>query len=241
MSKLKLLSLLMLFITSTIAFSSCSDDEKNSPQNPLNPTIPKTKTMTVGETWNIGESGTLSTDNDFIVSVSSKHIAKAEHIGNCIISNGANMCKVSVKGRITLYKDPITQWGISKSQLISICGSNYIEQNGIIGYKSGDPDCPMVAYGFKNNGLSSVGVLVSTDKSETLAKFLVERFLPVEQSGYEYYFVNNNNPSKVTMAVMVSFYSIDYWMVTYVPVNESRASSPEYSDISALLSKMTSI
>lgn len=238
MSKLKLLSALMLFIASSVALSSCSDDEKDAPSNP---SIPKTKTMTVGDTWNIGANGVSTTDNDFIVSVTNKSVAKAEHVGDCIISNGQNKCKVSVKGRTVLYKDPITQWGISKSQLISICGNDYIEQNGNIGYKNNDTTCPMVAYMFKNNALSGVGVLVSTDKSETLAKFLVERYLPVEQSGYEYYFVNNNNPSKVTTAVMLSFYNADYWMVTYVPANKSRASFYKNSAISAMLSKMISI
>lgn len=235
MSKLKLLSLVMLFMASSLALSSCSDDEDTL----ANPTIPTTKSMTVGEVWSIKGSGTLITDNDFIVSISENHNVKAEHIGDCIISNGDSKCKVHVNGRITLYKDPVTQWGISKSQLISICGEDYIEQNGIIGYKNNDSTCPMVAYTFKNNALNGVGVLVSTDKSETLAKFLVERYLPVEQSGYEYYFVDNNNPSKVTTAVMLSFYNVDYWMVTYVPINESRASLD--FDISAMLSKIMNI
>ena len=238
MSKLKLISFLMMFIASTITLSSCSDDGKDAPSNP---SIPKTKTMTVGDTWDMGVNGISTTDNDFIVSVTDKGVAKAEHVGDCIISNGQNKCQVSVKGRIVLYKDPVTQWGISKSQLIAICGNDYIEQNGNIGYKNNDTTCPMVAYMFKNNALSCVGVLVSTDKSETLAKFLVERFLPVEQSGYEYYFVNNNNPSKVTTSVMLSFYNADYWMVTYVPANNSRAATEESSDISTVLSKMISI
>lgn len=229
---------MMLFIASSVALSSCSDDEKDAPSNP---SIPKTKTMTVGDTWNIGVNGVSTTDNDFIVSVTDKSVATAEHVGDCIISNGDSRCNVSVKGRISLYKDPITQWGISKSQLISICGNDYIEQNGNIGYKSNDPNCPMVAYMFKNNALNGVVVLVSTKKSEILAEFLVERYLPVEQSGYEYYFVNNNNPSKVTTVVMLSFYDADYWMVTYVSANKSRTTFYENSAINAMLSKMIGI
>lgn len=238
MNKFKVLLLATLFIIPAVAFLSCSDDEKD---NPANPTLPTNKTMTVGETWNISRSGTSTSDNDFIVSISGDNIAKAEHVGDCTIINGRDQCKVSVKGRISLYKDPVTQWGISKSRLISICGEDYIDQNGNIGYKSNNPACPMVAYMFKNNALNGVGVLVSTDKSDTLADFLIERYLPVEQSGYDYYFINNNNPSKATTAVMLSFYNADYWMVTYVPINASRTSSIIKSDINDMMSIITNI
>lgn len=236
MVKLKSLSLVMLFMALALSITSCSKDNDEEPIS-----IPQYMTIHIGDEYNLGLFSQWTTTNDFIASVSNNGIVTGLHVGECIISDGENKCEFSIRGNILLYDEPLTDWGISKSRLISICGSNYIESKGNIGYKTNNISCPMVAYMFKNDQLSAAIVLVSTAKTSTLAEFLLERYLLVEQSGYEYYFLNGNSMSKVTMAVGLTFYNVDYWMVAYIPVNQSRAEVDNDYNMRAIVNDLMSI
>ncbi len=227
----KILPLLLVFMGVTL-FTACSD-EKEEPKIP----IPTAKSISVGSSFSLKVQGDWKSSNDFVASVNNEGDVKAEHVGECTISNGKNRCKVTVTPKSNFLKEPITEWGISKSQLISKCGSNYKESGNSIGYLSNSNIGQITMYTFDSNGrLSSSVVTVSIGYTSELVDFLIERYQPIHVDGYDFYFTNGYSTQSITTAVCMSLYQYDknYWAVLYMPYGSSSRSFDEL-DLSANL------
>lgn len=218
----RILSLLLIFMGVAL-FSSCSDDKEDSAIS-----IPTTNSIPVGSSFSFGLSGNWSSSNNFVASVDNDGNVKAEHVGECIISNGNHNCIVTVTPKSNLIKEPITEWGISKPQLISKCGTDYQESGTAIGYKTNSNIAPMIMYSFDSyNRLSSSVVMVKTAYTSELVDFLIERYRPVTMDGYDYYFVNGYSSQSISTVIGMGLYKYDkdYWMVLYMPYSSSSRSS----------------
>lgn len=231
----KFLSLLIVFIVVTI-FSACSDKE-NEPTI----SIPTSKSITVGTSFSLGLSDNWRSSNEFVASVDGDGNVEAAHIGECTISNGKNSCKVTVTPKSTFIKEPIREWGISKSQLISKCGSDYKESGNSIGYISNSSIAPITMYTFdSNNRLSSSVIMVKTAYTSELVDFFTERYQPVSVDGYDFYFTDGYTAQTISTAVCLSLYkyNTDFWMVLYMPYGSSSRSFDRMIDLPNILSNL---
>lgn len=222
--------LMLLLIVIGVTFLQACSNEKEEPTNP----IPEAKSILVGSSFSLGQSGKWRTSNNFVASVDNAGNVSAEHVGECTISNGRQNCKVTVKPKSNLIKEPITEWGISKSQLISKSGSDYIKSGNSIGYKTNNSIAPITMYSFDNNDrLSSSLIIVDTNYTSDLADFLIERYQPVAVDGYDFYFTDGYTTQSITTAIGMSLYEYDknYWLVLYMPYGKSSRST-EDNDLS---------
>ncbi|MDE6651561.1 MAG: hypothetical protein K2K08_04040 [Paramuribaculum sp.] len=213
---------LLLMVIGVTLLSACSDD-KDEPKI----SIPSVKSISVGTSFSLGLSGNWRSSNDFVASVDKDGNVEAEHVGECTISNEKNSCKVTVTPKSNFIKEPVTDWGISKSQLISKCGNNYKESGNSIGYTSNSNIAPITMYTFDSSGrLSSSVITVKTTYTSDLVDFLMERYQPVAVDGYDFYFTNGYTTQSTSTVVGMSLYKYDksYWMVMYMPYGNSSRS-----------------
>lgn len=225
---------LLLLVAGAMLFSACShgNDEPGVP-TPTHPTtnsqVPTSKTISVGASFSIG-TGSWRSSNDFVASVDAGSV-KANHVGECTISNGKNTCKVTVTPNSNFITEPITEWGISKSQLIAKCGNNYKTSGKSIAYIStSNTIAPITMYTFDDNDkLKSSVVTVKTNYTAELVEFLTERYQLIAMEGYDFYFANGNTTNNISTAVGVSKYEYDksYWLVLYIPYGNSSRCSTE--------------
>ena len=214
--------LLLLIFIGVVLLSACSD--KDEPKIH----IPTNMNLSVGSLFSVGVSGNWISSNEFVASVDKDGVIKAEHVGMCIISGEGKQCRVIVEPKSNFLNEPIIEWGISKSQLISKCGNDYKESGSAIGYITNSTIAPITMYTFDNNGkLSSSAIVVKTNYSTELVDFLTERYQPIGMDGYDFYFTNGYTPQKTSTVVGMSLYKYDknYWVVLYMPYSYSSRSS----------------
>ncbi len=197
--------------------SSCSDDKDE-------PVTFQDLSMTVGESVEIGKHEAWLSTNDFVATVSDG-ILKASHVGKCTVINKKDQNRIfhiTVSPKITFITEPLLKWGTSKSSVIAKYGQDYKVSGDAIGYSTGDIIMPLVTYVFKNNGLSSAGILVSTIYTESLGDFLCERYQPIKMDDPDiFYFVNGYTSNTITTVVMMSLFNTSYWQVAYMPYSTS--------------------
>ena len=216
-----IVSILLILFLSTSLFSCGNDEPKSS--------IPATQNVYVGSHFNIGDDGNWVSSNKFVATVEDGFV-KGVHVGECVISNGKQICIITVIPTSHFIEEPTIEWGISKDQIISKYGDDYTSSREIIGYLTNYPETtPLVMFGFINNWLSASAILVSTKYTDQMVDFLIERYQPIKMDGYDSYFVNGYTPESTTLATKVSLLNDDYWNVIYVPYSSSRLSS-EYID-----------
>lgn len=227
---------ILMAVMLSLALSSCGGDDNDEPD--YSTSIPRTRTMYVGKSFSLGVSGKWTSSNEFVATVNSTGVVTAKHVGKCSISDGNNTCIVTVSATSTFMKEPITEWGISKSEVISRCGSDYKSSGNAIGYASGISKTPFTVYLFKDNKLSSSAILASVDYTEALVDFLAERYVYVGRDGYDYFFANGLTVQQITTGVGIQLYNDDYWMVGYFPFQSSRCETDEISDIKSVVKLM---
>lgn len=206
----------MLF-TSTVLLSGCEKDDVTTNQSRVD--IPSQISVYVGETYNLGSTQSWSSSSNFVATVTGNGIITGKHVGNCSISCSAGSCNVSVKATINIFNDPITQWGITMSNVISQEGSDYTltsSGNGL-SYTTGNSIAPNIGYMFQNGGLSAVLIPVKTEYKSQVIDHLSQRYRYIGVDANVYYFANGNSASDATTAVQLSKYNSNYWQVLYMP------------------------
>lgn len=225
MRKTILFSMMMFLITSFLLPSCSKDDEPT-----IN--IPSSISVNVGSSYNFGVEGDWSSSNDFVASVSNKGVVNGEHVGDCDITVGNKRCKVSVKGTINLYIDPITEWGMSKSMVIAKWGEkDYIDTGDNIGYTTGNTNVPLIAYNFENGKLAAAIVMVSTNYTSKLIDYLLERYESLGIYDNDFFFINNYTLQSATTVIGVQLYNVDYWEIIYMPNTYTKSREIDKSDI----------
>ena len=235
----KMLSI-MLIIASFVCFTACSeDDEENLPN------IPTSKQLYVGNTLNLEYEGNWKSTNTFVATVNSKGVATANKAGKAEIYLPSKdlSCQLYVYASYSLYSEPVTQWGISKQQLINACGSNYMVEGDVIGYTTNDDIAPIIMYMFKNGALTTSAIVVKTSYTDELVEHLKQRYklLTVDTEDYNLYCINANDLSNAETVVIANLYSSKYWMVAYMQNTTTRSNTDYREEIDNLLKQMNFI
>ena len=177
----------------------------------------------------VGENGTTlwESGNEFVASVNSGTIT-GNHVGETFVSANVNgktaICQVEVTPQYYTYVEPIMQWGISPNELKNIKGTpDQTLSSGTLAYYQDTNKGIIEMYTFKNNKLTSCGVMLNTKNSD-VGSFLVERYQVISEQDGMFVLVNAMSLDEATLGVgfqIVSSSSGSYFLVTYIPWNNS--------------------
>lgn len=129
-------------------------------------------------------SGTkFVSSNEYVAHVSQTGVISSNYIGKATITKGVARCKLTVKPRYSTYTEPIIEWGLSKSSIISKVGTSFSFSNGVLTYQTGNIKAPQCMYSFDSNSkLTASAVSVYTTYTSELREFLLERYKPYNYS-----------------------------------------------------------
>lgn len=182
----------------------------------INVNVPSQASVKVGQTYNLGSAQSWSSSNTFVATVASNGIITGQHVGNCTVSCPYGSCRVTVSATINLFRDPITQWGMSKTQVISQEGYDYEETSGgAIGYQTGNTIAPVLMYTFQNNKLKTASIMVKNTYTSQVVDHLKERYRYLGYEGGAYYFADGVSSSDSKTAVVLQYLNTSYWAVHY--------------------------
>lgn len=221
----------LLHILSVFAFTvSLAPSCTLKSEYPADIEIPAYLSLSVGETYDLGqESSSWSSKNDFVAQIETDGVVTAKHVGKCTImfSNFRQTlrCEVTVFPNTTLYSEPIQQWGISRTHLISMKGEPYSETDNVVGYTTGNDVSPVEIYSFEDGKLNAAAVVVPVIFSDDLANHLAERYQPMYIEGFNVLFLNGNSLDAATTAVYTNTYEVVYIMVMYLDANSAKTES----------------
>jgi len=183
-------------------------------------------------------------ENDFHASVSNLGKVTAVKVGNTTVKVSSNGKSINVLVEViplyTTYPTPIIDWNKTRSSIISANGQPDAESGDVIGYEDYSTKAPMVMYMFDSNGkLESTAVMVRSAYSSELGSYIAERYQFVGEQDGIIVSADALEPSKMEMAVAVSLYDLNYWMVMYMPYSSSGLKSSE--DIYSIVLKTKEI
>lgn len=128
---------LLLIIAGILALFSCGESEERIEESLV--LSPSRGIMNVGDTLHLEATKEChwSSDNTFIAGVSTRGVVKAFHIGKAVItatpignSSLKASCEISVEALYYTYKEPILDFGISRSELIGKESRTFLRQSG---------------------------------------------------------------------------------------------------------------
>ncbi len=149
---------------------------------------------------------TYLSGNSYFADVSEEGMLTANKVGETFVkvSSHERVLEVAVEvmGRYNLYPDPITDWGISQSDLIKIAGEPDKSFNSSIEYANYSEQAPNIAYLFTpTDSLMCALVIVLETASDDLNSYMHERFvLDSEEDGLLVY-CNAHKEEDVTMLI----------------------------------------
>ena len=214
----------MLIMASLISVTSCSKDDDDRPD------IPKKISMTVGDVYSFEYQGDWASTKPFVATVDENGAVTAVRAGEAKIYSAelGLKCDVTVVPEYTLYDEPITEWGISKSDLIKKRGTPDAFLETSIAYQTNNDATTLEMYIFEDNTLSMAAVDVNTLYTEELLEHLSQRMLPAYYDEEEYiiYFIDAETLEDAETVVLAQLYEEDgYWLVAYMPNISTRGVS----------------
>lgn len=218
---MKLQRLVLLIASVAVLMVGCEKDNgTDRPGGGSSVNIPSQITVNVGQTYSLGSTQSWSSSSEFVATVTGSGVVTGKHVGDCRVSCSAGSCIVTVKATINLFRDPVTQWGASKSQIIAIEGSDYTEtSSGDLSYTTGNSIAPNIGYVFQGGGLKAVMIPIKSEYKDDAVEHLKQRYRYLGYEGGEYYFANGNSSSDATTAVQFKRYNSNYWQLLYMPYN----------------------
>lgn len=213
---------MMLFASVVALMMSCEkeDGPNNRASGGSSANIPSQITVNVGQTYSLSSTYSWSSSSEFVATVTGSGVVTGKHVGNCRVSCSAGSCNVTVRATINLFRDPITQWGMSKSEVIAREGNDYQEtSSGDLSYSTGNSIAPNIGYMFQNGGLKAVMIPIKSDYKEDAVEHLKQRYRYLGYESGEYYFANGNSSGDATTAVQFKRYNSNYWQLLYMPYN----------------------
>ncbi len=172
---------------------------------------------------------TYSSENEYHAVVDEHGLVTAMFVGetDIVLDNRSDTkrVKVIVEPKYNLFEEPITDFGITKEELISRLGEPDLETDETIGYLSSSSVAPMTMYAFQNGALNVCGVIVKSQYSGELGAFMAERYLLAGEDDGSFAFVNALDADKVTMGIMLQLYNLNYWIATYMPIDSTKSTS----------------
>lgn len=225
--------LLLCVAIASVAFVGCSDDDDESLK--LNK---KSITLHSLDEFQIECSGTNVTyksKDTYVAGVDEFGKVTAMLIGETDIEVVANeghaKLHVIVAPKYNLYKEPYTDWGKSKNDVVAACGNPDESTDTSISYAFDDIHI-MTTYMFENNKLKGAVAAIHSDYATELASFLCERYIPVGNSGGMYLFVDRDNKTVLGMRKM-SGYKV--YQVAYAPYDSQQNLSSQIFSMQKLV------
>lgn len=215
---------LMLIVASFISLSSCSNENDKSPSN-----IPTEHFMAVGENFNLEYKSNWKSSNTFAATVDKEGVITAVKVGEAkIYSTKEDLsCNVYVYPSYSLYRDPITEWGISQEELKkekgTLFGEEIIEEDAErIAYKTSNTIAPIEIYNFENDSLTSSAVLIHNSYLEKLGLHLSQRMKAINFNEGEgiIIFIDAESPSDAKIIAGIIEYDSSYIAILYTQYTE---------------------
>lgn len=220
-------------VIASVAFVGCSDDDDESLK--LNK---KSITLHSLDEFQIECSGTNVTyksKDTYVAGVDEFGKVTAMLIGETDIEVVANeghaKLHVIVAPKYNLYKEPYTDWGKSKNDVVAACGNPDESTDTSISYAFDDIHI-MTTYMFENNKLKGAVAAIHSDYATQLMSFLCERYIPVGNDGGLYLFAGRDNKTVLGMRKM-SGYKV--YQVAYAPYDSQQNLSSQIFSMQKLV------
>lgn len=166
---------------------------------------------------------TYTSSNQYYAKVTSYGKITAQYVGTTTISleseDDFKTFTVTVSPKSSLYPKPNIKFGETKSSVISKYGTPTYTDSGIA-YNNYSTNAPILLVLLDNNDrVTSYGVGVKSAYTSELADYLGERYAIIGHDGDVFYYRNGLSASTSTMAVALTLYNVNYWLVAYMPYN----------------------
>lgn len=203
----KYLFLMLAVLSLAVTFTACSSDNDD---NGFSISLSEATIKGADNFVQITSSSPnvkWSSENPYVATISEDGKIKSVHIGETYIvaqSNGkTKKCKVTVTPQYFIYKEPITDFGKSKEEIIKTLGTPFLDKDNNLAYVNDNQDI-VVNYVFKEGKLDYCFVLLkATLNIINIADFLTERYelLPRDFGG-KYAFINALTAKEATMLII---------------------------------------
>ncbi len=218
--------LVLMLVLVSISFTSCSKDEDGDISPSITPSItPSSISMYYNSTYQLNGSNvvTWESSNEFVATVDSKGLVRGGHVGTTTISasNGKNTatCNVTIIPKVILYDDPILEWGVSKSTIISKESHSLKSSSSsamlAYDYSIGGNSC-LLTYNFTNEKLSRIDVYLDLLSFTIAGNHLVERFSPLSIVGDIVMYSDGYTKDKTTTIVGLQTANVSGTELTYI-------------------------
>ena len=206
-----------------VALCACTKQVKFKPEN---------ATLYAGDSIqvsveNAGATPKLLSENTFVATVGeTSGWIKARHVGetnvycdydaNNTAAENVAKCKVTVQPRYTYYAEPLTDWTLTKEQLIEKLGEptrDDVENgDGYLSYGDITKDEFIMVYAIGDGRLYRAFLLHKKLTMKEVQPFLSERYAPVpdSESDFTVVFMNADNEDDATMYVMAQEHATNY-------------------------------
>ena len=165
-----------------------------------------------------------TTDDEFVAKVDNGTIT-GNHVGTTIvraqINNQKGTCAVTVKPKYYTYNEPLTNWSLTRNDIIAMKGTPYRTDGSKIYYQQAEKifEC----YDFENGVMSNSAVILPITYI-SVADFLLERYelyYSEKRQGVDiYYFINALSYESANLLVALGVQSSqNLLMVAYAPAN----------------------
>lgn len=215
--------LVVLSIVAALAVIGCKKEEAKEEIH-----IPSDVAIKVGSSVNLGYVKPWQSSRGFVATVTGEGLIEGKHVGTCRVSCDEAYCNVTVNPTITLFRDPVLEWGCSRDYIRNIEGEPTTDNDNGITYKDNSSCAPIRMYLFGDNGLRSAAILIDIDKAgaEYVTDHILERYNAFGMSGDMFVFADGETSNDAT--VVVGFYpykTTGYWVLMYTPNNSHKTSA----------------
>lgn len=174
----------------------------------------------VGEPTNVE----WKSDDEYVAKVDNGTII-GNHVGTTIVrahvNNQKGSCTVTVTPKYHTYKEPLTNWRLTKNEVISVKGTPYRTSGSKIYYQQAENI--FEAYDFENEVMINSAIILPLT-SISVADFLLERYelyYLEDRNGTDmYYFINALSFESANLIVALGVQSSQNMLVVmYAPAN----------------------
>jgi hypothetical protein len=170
--------------------------------------------------------------NTYLANVSATGLVSANKVGTTLVEVSSHdrviEVPVEVMGRYNLYPDPITDWGISQSDLIEIAGEPDKSYTSSIEYANYSDQAPNIAYLFTpGDSLMCALVIVLETYSDDLVAYMDERFVFDSEEDGMFVCRNAYNEEDVSMLIGVFNGGGGSLMVLYIEYQKEETKSSQ--------------
>ena len=186
-------------------------------------------------------SGTYAykSDDEYVATVSASGLVKAVRIGVANITVTSDGRTANVKIDVTpvsnLFTEPAMDWGKSRAQIISELGTPWNQNSTTIIYENSIAPIDYIMYGFEDNKLNSVLLLIPNSYISQVKTYLDERYA---YAGYEndmtFYF-NALTERDITLGLGFYVFDASYSAILYMPFTDGMRSSGRSNDFSMFM------